>query len=417
MTELRRHYGGAVRFPVGPLWFYLFSDPDLVQEVLVGKADEFNLGRMHRAMTSIAGDGLFSSTGGLHRRQRRIVQPAFHRSAIRTYVAQIEQRTTEMLDRWEGVERVELVEEMTLLTLDVVTDTILGGDRLEDAGAMYDRMAVGVDRLERMLTPLGPLLTRLPTRSNRAFDAAIAELRASVEALIARRRDQGREGEDALWALLAATDEEGAPLPDELIRDELITLVLAGQETTAIALCWTLWLVAQHPEADERLAEEAQEVPSAESLGGDALERLPWARQCLEEGMRLYPPAWVVSRTAARDTSVGGWDVSRGGNVFTSPWVTHRDPEIWPEPERFDPERFSPDAVEARHRFAYFPFGGGGRKCVGASLAMVEGTVALAMIARRVRLGVGEGPSPSPNPQLTLRPSGPVWMAVEPRVA
>lgn len=417
MTELRRHYGGAVRFPVGPLWFYLFSDPDLVQEVLVGKADEFNLGRMHRAMTSIAGDGLFSSTGDLHRRQRRIVQPAFHRSAIRTYVAQIEQRTTEMLDRWEGVERVELVEEMTLLTLDVVTDTILGGDRLEDAGAMYDRMAVGVDRLERMLTPLGPLLTRLPTRSNRAFDAAIAELRASVEALIARRRDQGREGEDALWALLAATDEEGAPLPDELIRDELITLVLAGQETTAIALCWTLWLVAQHPEADERLAEEAQEVPSAESLGGDALERLPWARQCLEEGMRLYPPAWVVSRAAARDTSVGGWDVSRGGNVFTSPWVTHRDPEIWPEPERFDPERFSPDAVEARHRFAYFPFGGGGRKCVGASLAMVEGTVALAMIARRVRLGVGEGPSPSPNPQLTLRPSGPVWMAVEPRIA
>ncbi len=405
MTALRDRYGPAVRFPVGPLWFYLFSDPDLVQEVLVGSAEDMALGRMHGAVGRITGDGLFSSTGDLHRRQRRIVQPAFHRSSIRTYVDHIDARTEAMLDTWEHAGRVDIVRETTALAMHVVTDTILGGERIEDSDAMYEWMGAGVEWLDSMLTPLGPALAKLPNRRNRAFDRASDGLRSTFERMIALRRAEGREGPDALWALLSATDEDGAPLPDDLIRDELITMVLAGQETTAIALSWTLRLLADHPEAEERIAAEAR----AATLDDGALDALTWTRRCVEEGMRLYPPAWVVSRIAARDTTIGGWEVPKGVNVFASPWVTHRDPELWP-----DPERFAPEQVSSRHKFAYFPFGGGARKCIGSTLAVWEATIALALIARRVRLRP-EGPPPPPVAQLTLRPGGPIWMSVASR--
>ncbi len=414
LTAAARRHGGAARLPHGPVWIYLFTEPELVRETLVTRAGDFTVGRKLAATREFLGDGLLGSGGETHRRQRRVLQPAFHGEAVAGYVALIADRTERALAGWRVGSVRDVREEVTWIARDVMASVAWGeGPRGEDTPA--GDLAPVMEYLERTTTPAGRIGTRLPTPGVLRARAAAARSRAGVEAAIARRRRDGGGGSDLVGMLLAATDEAGRPLPEALIADELQTLFLAGQESVANTLSWTLWLVFERPAVVAALREEADHAlagmrPTTETVG-----RLRMARRCVQEAMRLYPPAWAVGRTAVRRTRVGTWDVPRGANVLVSPWVTHRDPALWPDPLLFDPDRFAPAAERARPRFAYYPFGGGARTCIGAGLAMVEATIILAMVVRAFDLRwAGDGP-PRPNPQITLRPEGGAPMLVRSR--
>ncbi len=418
LTVAARRHGGAARIPHGPTWIYLFTSPELVRETLVVRADDFTVGRKLRATRDFLGDGLLGSGGDLHRRQRRLVQPAFHPGAVEGYVDVIAALAEQTLDGWRPSSTLDVRVEIMRLARRVIAAIAWGGSAngdAADAASVPGELQSMIAHLELATTPGGRVARRLPTPQVRRARGAAERSRAAVDALIARRRAEGGNGGSLLAMLLASTDEAGRPLPDPLIRDELRTLLFAGQESVANALGWTLWLVSQHPSVAAALEAEADRElagahPTAASLG-----RLAWTRQTLQEGMRLYPPAWAVGRTALRDTAVGPWSVPAGANVLVSPWVTHRDPGIWPQPTTFDPARFAPGAAGERDRFAYYPFGGGHRTCVGAALATAEGTIVLAMIAQRFRLRWAGDRPPRPKPQITLRPEGGVPMVVEVR--
>ena len=415
LTATARRHGGAARIPHGPVWIYLFTSPELVRETLVVRADDFTVGRKLRATDEFLGDGLLGSGGELHRRQRRLVQPAFHGEAVAGYVDAIAGLAAQTLDAWRPGDTVDARAEIMGLARRVIATVLWGGDAAADAASVPDEVEGMIDHLELATTPAGRVTRRLPTPRVRRARAAAARSRAAVDALIARHREEGRNGAGLLTMLLESTDEAGRPVPDELIRDELRTLLFAGQESVSNALAWTLWLVSQHLEVAAALEDEVDRELGGEPPTAATLGRLAWARQTLQEGMRLYPPAWAVGRTALRETTVGPWRVPAGANVLVSPWVTHRDPEIWPDPARFDPSRFAPEAARSRDRFAYYPFGGGQRTCVGAALSMTEGTIILAMIAQRVRLRWAGDAPPRPRPQITLRPEGGMPMTVEAR--
>ena len=418
LTALARRYGDVVRIPHGPVWIYLVTEPELVREVLVDRADDHTVGRKLRATRHFLGDGLLGSTGELHRRQRRIVQPAFHREAVAGYVDAIAGRTDQALRSWRSEAVVDVRDEATRIARDVMATIAWGasaptnGQRPAGDGVSLAPM---IDFLELTTTPGGRLSTHLPTPTVRRSRVAAEPSRAAVAEVIGRRRASGGGGTDLLGMLLAARDEEGQPLSDALVRDELRTLFLAGQESVANTLAWTLWLVSEDPTTASRLRAEADTAFGEGIPDASALANLAWARQTVQEAMRLYPPAWAVGRTAVRDTRAGSFRIPAGANVLVSPWVTHRDPRLWREPLRFDPTRFAPEGDRPGHPFAYYPFGGGARACVGSGLAMAEATIVLSMIAQRFDLS-WHGPPPRPKPQITLRPESGAPMVVRARL-
>ncbi|MGI9540395.1 MAG: cytochrome P450 [Miltoncostaeaceae bacterium] len=403
LTRAAREHGPVARIPHGPVWIHLVTDPELVREVLVTRADDFTVGRKLRATRRFLGDGLLGSEGELHRRQRALVAPAFHRESVERCVRVIVARTERALDDWGPERATDLRAEMTRIARDVMAN-VAWGEEPRAAPPPLDDLTPMIDQLEHATSPAGRIAMRLPTPSVRRARGAAERSRAGVEAVIARRRAEGGEGDDLLSMLLAARGEDGRPLPDDLVRDELRTLFLAGQESVANTMAWTIWLVATHPEIARGIREEATGVMAAGPLTARAVPFLGRARRAVQEAMRIYPPAWAVGRTAVRESRVGRWALPRGANVLVSPWVTHRDPDLWRDPLSFDPERFAEDGDRPEHPFAYFPFCGGARTCIGSSLAMTETTIVLAMLLARYDVAwAGDGP-PVPQPQITLRP-------------
>ncbi|HEU4563625.1 MAG TPA: cytochrome P450 [Gemmatimonadaceae bacterium] len=414
--RIARH-GDITHVRLGGRHIYVLRHPDLIKDVLVTHSRHFVRGRGLRRAKRLLGEGLLTSEGELHRRQRRLIQPAFHRQRIAGYARTMAAYAARERDRWRDGETLDLHAAMMRLTLAIAGKALFDADIEGEATEIGDAVTQAIDTFEIAVLPFSELLDHLPLPWVRRFDAARARLDDTVYRMIAERRQGGGDRGDLLSMLLAARDEEGdgAGMTDEQLRDEVLTLLLAGHETTANALVWTWCLLARHPEVERTLHEEVDGMLGGAAPTMDDVARLPYTRMVLAESMRLYPPAWLLGHEAAAEVEIGGWHIPAGSLCIMPQLIVHRDERWWPEPERFVPERFAPDAQQSRPRFAYFPFGGGPRQCIGEQFAWTEGIIVLATIAQRWRLALASGAPVKPRPAFTLRPEGRVMVRVEGR--
>jgi cytochrome P450 len=404
LASLPERYGDVSSFRIGPQRVVVLAHPEDIRDVLVTNQRLFMKGRGLQRAKRLIGEGLLTSEGEFHLRQRRLVQPAFHKARIAGYAAAMVDATQAISDSWHPG-AVDINAEMMRLTLTIVARTLFGanveGESERVAQALHDVFAA----FDLGMNPLTPLLDRLPTKKTRAFNRARAVLDGIIYGMIVQRRRNGVDHGDLLSMLLEAQDQEGdgTGMTDLQLRDELITLFLAGHETTANALSWAWMLLDRHPEVAEALHAEVDAVIGDETPSFDTVMRLPYARAVMAETMRLYPPAYILGRSALTEYRVRDWTFKPGTLFLSSQYVTHRDPRWWPDPLRFRPERWrEPDD---RPRFAYFPFGGGTRICVGEQFAWIEAVLVLGMLARRWEVRVAR-PDPVPEPIITLRPTG-----------
>lgn len=421
LDALARDHGDIASWRIGRQAIVFVNHPDLVRDVLVTDARLYHKGRGLERAKLLLGEGLLTSEDEFHLRQRRLAQPAFHRARIASYGATMADYAARTAARWTPGAALDVHDEMMRYTLDVVTKTLFDADVGEQAEAIGSALTEAFEAFNYAMIPFGELLDHLPLPWTIRFRRARARLDAVIYRIVAERRASGEDRGDLLSMLLMANDAEGGSggMSDEQLRDEAMTLFLAGHETTANALAWTWHLLARHPEVERRLHDELDaalggRVPSAEDL-----VRLPYTRAVLSESIRLYPPAWMIGRRAMVDHALGGYRLPARTIVLMSPWVTQRDARWWPDPLRFDPDRWLPGAGGAaeRPKFAYFPFGAGTRVCIGEQFAWMEGVLAIATIAQRWRLRAASDAEVVPRPIITLRPRDGIPMIAESRAA
>ena len=412
LTRLAERYGDVTRFRFGLDDEYLLVHPDHVQQVLVGEHRSFTKGRALAEARRILGEGLLTSEGEVHRRQRRLLQPLFVHDRVAAYGEAMVEAAERAATRWDNGALVDVHAEMARLTLGIVGRTLFDADVESEASEIGRALTDSMEMLNRFMLPFSGVLERLPTATARRLRRARARLDATIYGLIAERRGSDRDRGDLLSLLLRAREETGSPMTDAQVRDEAMTIFLAGHETTAVALTWTWYLLALNPAAEARLHEELRGALDGRRPTVADLPRLPYTERVLAEAMRLYPPAWVIGRRARVDVQVDGYRIPSGSIVVLSPFVTHRDPRWYPEPSRFDPERFTPAAQAERPRYAYFPFGGGPRVCIGEGFARTEARLVLATLAQRVRFRLASDEPVELQPRVTLRPRGGLPMIV-----
>ncbi|HYE16418.1 MAG TPA: cytochrome P450 [Pyrinomonadaceae bacterium] len=401
-----REHGDVSQFRVGPQQFFLLNHPDLIRDVLVTHNERFHKGRALQRAKRLLGEGLLTSEGEFHRRQRRLAQPAFHRQRVNSYARVMVEHAARASARWRDREELDISEEMMRLTLSIVGKTLFDADVESDADEVGEALTDVMELFNYLVLPYSELLEKLPLPASRRFRRARARLDAVIYRIIEERRRSGADRGDLLSTLLLAVDEEGGGgrMTNEQLRDEVMTLFLAGHETTANALTWAWHLLAQNPEAETRLHEELDSVLGGREPTAEDVPSLPFTERVVAETMRLYPPAWAIGRLAIEDHEAGGYLVPRGALVLVSQYVTHRDARFFPDPERFDPDRFTPEAKAERPQFAYFPFGGGPRRCIGEGFAWMEATLLLAALAGRWRVRLLPGRTVRTQPLITLRP-------------
>ena len=417
LEGVARH-GDVARFRLGPVFVYLVNDPDLIRSVLVTRADAYHKGRALERARRLLGQGLLTSEGALHLRQRRLMQPAFHRERIAGYGETMVRYAGRAAERWKAGETIDVHKEMVALTLAIVGKTLFDADVEEEADEIGKALTEALELFQRLLmVPYGEFLEKLPIPSTLRFRSARRRLDATIARLIAERRRNPRDRKDLLALLLLAQDTEGdgGGMTDTQLRDEAMTIFLAGHETTANAMAWTWHLLSQNPEAEGRLHGELDRVLEGRAPGVADLPRLRYTEMVLSESMRLFPPAWILGRRAIVDHELGGYRIPAGSIVLLSQWITHRDARYFPDPLRFDPQRFTAEAQAARPRFSYFPFGGGPRVCIGEGFAWMEGVLVLATIARRWRFLPVDGIPVTPAAMITLRPKSGLPMRIEAR--
>ncbi len=402
--------------------FVGLNDPELIGYVLLGNHQNYTKGRLNRqTLTPVLGEGLLTSEGSFWRRQRRIAAPAFHHSRVAASAEIMTGCCRTLIERWrapaESGDALDILEEMAGLTMEIVARALFSSDISGRVGELSRAITVTQDGLGKVnpLDLLG-LPEWLPRRRGRSLRKAIALLRGQIDDLIKARRRSGTDRGDLLDMLLKARDaDSGESMSDAQLVDEILTLFAAGHETTAVGLTWTWYLLSQHPMQERALHAEIDKVLGGREPGFDDLRSLRYTRMAFEEALRLYPPAYMMHRVPIEDDVIGGHRVAAGTLVSISPYLTHRNPRLWEDPERFDPERFSPQRSAGRHRFAYIPFGGGPRICIGNSFAMMEAQLVLAMVAQRYRLRLLPGFPVVPQGRISLRPRYGMRMVVEGR--
>jgi cytochrome P450 len=409
-TRLARDYGDAAMFSVLGQKIVLFNHPDLVAELLVTQNRFFHKSRVLQRSKIVFGEGLLTSEDPLHLRQRRLAQPAFHRERIARYAEVMVACAARTRERWRDGETLDVHHEMMRLTLDVVATTLFGADVGGEADEIGAALTQLVDLFPLLMNPVAPLMMKLPIPSTRRFRRAVERLDRTIYAIVDERRRSGEDRGDLLSMLLLAQDDEGdgSGMTDRQLRDEAMTLFLAGHETTANALAWTFYLLGRHPDVADALHAHVDEVLGDRLPSAADYPRLHFVECVLAESMRLFPPAWAVSRLAMQDITIGDWLVPRGAVAVAAQAVLHRDARWWPEPERFDPSRFTAEAKAGRPKFAYFPFGGGPRICIGEGFAWMEGVLLLATLAQRWRFELLTAEVEA-QASITLRPRGGIW--------
>jgi len=415
-----RQYGYVVgmRFVFSPA--YLVYHPDSVKHVLQENHRNYNKDVLtYKLFRPFLGLGLVTNDGDSWLHQRRLIQPAFHRKRLATYGTLMTGATVALLERWqtraEGDAPLEITEEMMRLTLSIVGQALFSMDLSHETSTVGPAVTTLVKLLGNYLyAPFPPL--SIPTPRNRHMLAAQRELDQVVNSIIARRRQQNVDTGDLLSMLLLARDEEtGQGMNDRQVRDEVMTLLNAGHETTANALVWTWYLLSQHPEVERRLYDELDQVLAGNPPTIEHLPDLKYTRMVLEESLRLYPPFCVISRKAIADDELGGYHIPANSMILVSPYATQHHPDFWPDPERFDPERFTPEHEAVRPHYAHFPFAGGPRLCIGSNFAMMEAQLVLATIAQRYRLRLVPGHTVEPQMLVTLRPKYGLRMTIHRR--
>lgn len=417
LLETARQFGDVVYYRFGRAQVYLLKNPEHIKDVFVTHQHNFVKGRGIQWAKLFLGEGLLTSEGEFHTRQRRLSQPAFHRQRIGAYAAIMAEYAGRARDRWQDGQPLAFESEMHALTLAIAGRTLFGEDMSDEAAEIGGALTDVLSLFPRFALPFATLIQRLPLPSNRRFDRARARLDATVYRIIRLRRQSGVDQGDLLSMLMAAQDHEGdgSGMSDVHLRDEVMTLLLAGHETTANALCWTFYLLSQNPDAEARLHAEIDEVLGDRLPELDDVPRLRFAEQVFAESMRLYPPAWGIGRKVVSDYPVGGWTLPAGALVSMSPWVTHHDERFFPDPMRFDADRWTPEARAARPKYSYFPFGGGARQCIGEQFAWMEGVLLMATLAQRFRYRLAAGTVIRPEALITLRPQGGLPMIAEAR--
>jgi len=393
----------------------LISSPEDIERVLIGEHRKLVKDRFTQDLSRLLGRGLLTSDGDHWRRQRRLAQPAFHRERIAAYAKTMAEATSERLASWRAGSVLDVHEEMMQLTRDIVCRTLFGTQAGPEMQAVNETLAAALDRFAEPLYTLVPSLEKLPLPLSRRYRKAVRTLDGVVYELIKKRRCEGRSDADLLSMLLAARDEDGSHMSDEQVRDEVMTIFLAGHETTAIALSWTFHLLSRHEEVCRALGEEASRVLGEREATLEDLPNLQTAENVLNESMRLYPPAWAIGREVVEPFELRGIRFEKGTQLWVSQWVMHRDPRFFDDPETFRPSRWENGLAKRLPRFAYFPFGGGPRLCIGNSFALMEATIILAMIAARYRLKLVPGQRIKPFPSVTLRPKPGVRVMLESR--
>lgn len=414
LERIASTYGDIAHLRVGPYKVVFVNHPDLIHEVLVAKDASFIKGRALDQTRDVFGQGLLTSEGEFHKKQRRLIQPAFHRRRIEGYADAMASDAAAAAARWRDGETVDISREMTRLTLRIVARTLFSVDVEEESAREVGRALDALVGAFSVVAILGNVFRKLPLPSVRRAQKARETLDALIYGMITERRRTGG-GEDLLSLLLAARDEDGSAMNDRQVRDEALTLFLAGHETTANALAWSWYLLAGHPEAEARFHAEVDSVLGDRLPGAADLPSLPFTRQVFAESMRLYPPAWAVSRRSIEPVTIGGYPVPEGTGALASQWVLHRDPRFFDDPLAFRPERWTEDFEARLPKLAYFPFGAGPRICIGMGFAWMEGVLLLATIGRRWKMRLVPGQQVEPHPRITLRPKNGVRVTLERR--
>lgn len=398
--------GDISHFRMGPFTIYFINHPDLVRDVLVVNADKFIKGRALQRSRSLLGNGLLTSEGEFHLRQRRMIQPAFHKTRIAEYTRVMTQFADELTDEWKDGDERDIDHEMMRLTLRIVAKTLLGSDVTREADEVGVALTTIVDMFNLLLLPFSEVLERLPFPQSIRLKRAKRTLDRVIYEIIDQRRGNSGEGDDLLSMLLEARDEDdGGQMTDRQVRDEALTLFLAGHETTANALTWTWYLLSQNQDAETRLHEELDRVLAGRLPTIDDLPSLPFTEHVLAESMRMFPPVWGLGRQCTADHELGGYLIPPGSTVLMSQAILQRDPRFWPDPGKFMPDRWGEQSVkEAGQRNIYFPFGGGVRRCIGESFAWAEGILLLATIGRKWRFRLNPEQKIETKPLITLRP-------------
>ncbi|RFU68578.1 cytochrome P450 [Bacillus sp. V59.32b] len=411
-------YGEVAKIRLGPFQkVYLISDPDMIKQVLVTKQKYFVKSKDFHALKTIVGEGLLTSEKETHMRQRRLIQPAFKRSHISNYGRDMIDITTDYLSKWEDGQERSITQDMMDITLGIISKTMFSLDFKDGYSILGEPIEMAMRMAIKRMRTLIKIPLWIPTKSNLEYKKAMDKLNVVLYNIIEKRRQDHEKHEDMLGILMdARDDEDGVGMTDTQVRDELMTIFLAGHETTANALSWTLYLLSQHPEVEMKLFAEIDRVVGSRNPVPEDFMKLPYTQNIIWESMRIYPPAFVTGREVDEEVEIRGCHFKKGDTVMVSQYVMHHKPEYFPEPKAFRPERFENNFVKTIPAYAYFPFGGGPRVCIGNHFAMMEAVLVLATISRRFRVKLAPDHRPViPYPSITLRPRGGLRMVLEER--
>jgi len=405
LLQVARDYGPLTSFRVGPRRIFLASASDLIEQVLITDARHYTKHFGARAFKPVLGNGLVTSEGEFWHRQRKLIQPVFLKTRVQSYAPIMGDLTERMLDSWIPGKTIRINDEFGTLTSRIALKTLFDLDDEGDRERFNDTLRLSFDLMSARLRRIYKLPLWVPTPEALCLKRSISELERKVEGFIASARARQEMGDDLLSRLMLAQDEDGTRMSNRQLRDEVMTLYLAGHETTALTLTWTWYLLAQHPRVEDKLVSEWLRVLAGRSPTADQLQQLPYTAAVIAEAMRLFPPVYVIGREATRDLELGGYRVKRGYTVLMSQWVNHRDPQYFLEPEEFHPERWENGLAKRIPKFAYYPFGGGQRMCIGSSFASLEAPIILATVGQRYRFTIDPGAVISLKPQITLEPA------------
>jgi cytochrome P450 len=408
LPYVARTYGDLARLSFGRQRVYVISRPEWIEDVLVGSASRFGKGVALERARRVLGNGLLTSAGAEHLRQRRLIQPLFHRQHVQGFANAMVKHASRWVDAVAPDAELDMTAEMGALTLAIVGETLFSSDVQDDANEVRAALGDAVAGFALAFVPMVERLEKLPLPIFRRMREARGRLDRIIRKVITKRREaSGPPTQDLISMLLAARDPDNphaVGMSDEQIRDEAITIFLAGHETTANAMAWTWHLLGAAPDAEARLHAELAQVLGGRLPAAEDVPRLEWTRAVVSESMRLWPPAWTMGRRVLQTHSIGGYPMEAGSLVIMSQWVVHRDPRWWDRPDAFEPQRWL--SPSARPKYAYFPFGGGSRVCIGESFAWTEAILLLATIAQRWQFRPLPGSKPEAEPRITLRPKG-----------
>ncbi|MBX2798832.1 MAG: cytochrome P450 [Myxococcales bacterium] len=420
LSSLAGEYGDAYSMRLGPILIYVFTNPDYVKHVLNDQHVKYKKSSMYDEFGVLLGDGQMTTNDmESWRRQRKLILPTFAPAKLQDYARVVADSAESMLDRWNeqaASGSVDIYEEFVRFGLSAIGRILFSIDLAQDAPQVSASMRTAFAHIMKRVTAPAKLPRDFPTPGRVRVRRAVDRLDDIVMRLVRERRESGDDTGDLLSSLALSRDDDGRGMTEEQLRDEIKTLLVAGHESPANALTWACYLLAQHPEAQDRVAQEASRVSGASAPDYADMESLVYTRQVLDETMRLYPPAWTVERTPLQDDTIGDYTVKAGARVNLLMHAIHRHPDHWTDPDRFDPDRFSAERSEGRHKFAYFPYSGGPRVCLGVKLSNVKMAIALAMVVRRFELRLDETHEVVPLPSVNLRPRDGIRLHLTPRV-